>query len=298
MYDEYDQVINQSRFQKPAPAPQAAPVEPPPSEDKFVARFESRGSDTHYGLTPPSAQERAEMAAHFNDDDDGAAAYTTPVAEPPAIAATDLGAAKPAAQSTDNLSFGAAFKQARQSGATQFTWRGKPYSTALASEKPKPATPAPKEPTPTTEQPAPANPTEPSAPAATSAAPAKPPAGNAIIAKASAPANNSPRSIYPYNRREANEQRMNERAATNRQAAAQAKAEEEAERQRRIEAARQAQQAGSMYPPKAQQTHPETERSGRFARAQTSYANRQAAAQRDRSEPFYSVERYGGKAPQ
>lgn len=95
----------------------------------------------------------------------------TPVAPPGDTTATPLppqadsgadnsGAAPAATTNFDSMSFGTAFKTARNQGLKQFNWKGKPYSTQMAGETPKPAPGSAQKVAPTTS----------AAPAATSAA--------------------------------------------------------------------------------------------------------------------------------
>ena len=94
-------------------------------------------------VTPPAPAPAAEPAP---------AAVATPVADPAAVQAqpvppasdptADNSGAPPAATTNfDSMSFGTAFKTARNQGLKQFTWKGKPYSTQLAGETPKATTP-------------------------------------------------------------------------------------------------------------------------------------------------------------
>lgn len=78
-------------------------------------------------------------------------ATSTPVAPPADVNATPIpaqpdpnadnsGAGPAATTNFDSMSFGTAFKTARNQGLKQFNWKGKPYSTQMAGETPKPAT--------------------------------------------------------------------------------------------------------------------------------------------------------------
>ena len=110
-------------------------------DDLSVNRFEGAG-DASYGLTPtPLQQERADMAAAWDaiDTEEKTAALQDDIAPKPPVAtavptptplqASELPPAEPA-----GLSFGQAFRQARQDGLAQFEWRGKAYTTQLKAE--------------------------------------------------------------------------------------------------------------------------------------------------------------------
>jgi len=81
-------------------------------------------------------------------------ATATPVAPPADVNAKPLpaqsdpnadnsGASPAATTDFDSMSFGTAFKTARNQGLKQFTWKGKPYTTQTSNEVPKKTTPAP-----------------------------------------------------------------------------------------------------------------------------------------------------------
>lgn len=81
-------------------------------------------------------------------------ATATPVAPPADVNATPIpaqpdpnadnsGAGPAATTNFDSMSFGTAFKTARNQGLKQFNWKGKPYTTQTANEVPKKTTPAP-----------------------------------------------------------------------------------------------------------------------------------------------------------
>lgn len=79
------------------------------------------------------------------------AAVATPVPDQTPVAATPIPANDPTADNSgappaattnfDSMSFGTAFKTARNQGLKQFTWKGKPYTTQTANEVPKKTTP-------------------------------------------------------------------------------------------------------------------------------------------------------------
>jgi len=82
------------------------------------------------------------------------AAVATPVATPGEVNATPIppqadskadnsGAGPAATTDFDSMSFGTAFKTARNQGLKQFNWKGKPYTTQTANEVPKKTAPAP-----------------------------------------------------------------------------------------------------------------------------------------------------------